>query len=83
MTLDEKNGWKEVPCPSCGKTVVWADITKADGKPGRVPLDPKPPVYLVTKDDQAVRADQKREHEARYMVSHFATCKNPPSRVRR
>lgn len=79
----DTKGWPEVPCRSCGMTVVWAEITKADGKPGRVPLDPKPPVYLVSKGGQGTRAQQEREREERYMVSHFVTCKNPPTRPRR
>lgn len=76
----DTKGWPEVACPSCGAWVVWAEITKADGKPGRVPLDPRPPVFLVSRTGQGVRAAQGREGENRYLVSHFTTCKNPPTR---
>jgi len=34
-------------CGGCGKAIIWAAITKADGKPGKVPLDPVPPVYRL------------------------------------
>lgn len=78
----ELNGWREVPCPTCGATVIWAEITKADGKPGRVPLDPRPPIWVVTKDGQGKRVPQKRTDERRVLVSHFTTCKNPPTRPR-
>ena len=78
----ELHGWREVPCPSCGRTIVWAEITKQDGNPGRVPLDPKPPVFLVSRTGQGVRARQGRDGEDRYMVSHFTTCPKPPTRPR-
>ena len=71
-------GWEESPCDYCGAPVVWAKITKADGTPGRVPLDPKPPVYLMTKEGEGRRVAQSREGEKRVLVSHFATCKRIP-----
>lgn len=76
-------GWEEPECRYCGKPVVWAAITKEDGEPGRVPLDPKPPVYLVTKDGVGRRVAQGREGEKRVLVSHFATCTRIPAKGQR
>jgi hypothetical protein len=67
------------PCKGCGHLIVWG-VTE-EGK--RIPLDPRPPVYLVSYNGEehittAVRANgeeaPKLESEATFMVSHFATC---------
>lgn len=61
------------PCKGCGKPIVWARTP--DGK--RIPLDPRPPVYLwsanETEDGYACFRADKTESTA-YFVSHFATC---------
>ena len=60
----------------CGKEMVFVEIVKRDGSPGKVPLDLKATVYEVTQVDEkgvptfATRADKK------YAVSHFNTCMN-------
>ena len=77
---DPLKGWEEERCPSCGARIFWANITKQDGERGRVPLDPKPPVYVVKRDHEGKRVPQKREDDRRVMVSHFATCKRPPKK---
>ena len=72
-------------CRGCGKPVLWVAIIKADGKPGRLPLDPRAPVYFVggrTDPDGvpcASKANGLRDPlvenplpEA--YVSHFSTC---------
>ena len=41
-------------CGGCGKPIIWAAITKADGKPGKVPLDPAPPVYRLPESGDVV-----------------------------
>lgn len=80
---DPLNGWEETACGTCGATVVWARITKENGEPGKVPLDPKPPVYAIDRDGHvARRVAQGRERDRRVLVSHFATCKNPPKTKR-
>jgi hypothetical protein len=48
-------------------------ITKADGKPGHVPLDPRAPVYAITVSDQDGTPTDAVRLRAAY-VSHFATC---------
>lgn len=58
----------EEVCRGCGARIIWAK-NPATGK--MIPLDPRPPVYLVT-EEGAMRANGK-EGEA-YYVSHFATC---------
>lgn len=80
---DPLNGWDEKPCPSCGATVLWAKITKADGTRGKVPLDPKPPVYVIDRDGEGKRPAQGRDGDRRVLVSHFATCKKPPTTRKR
>jgi hypothetical protein len=53
------------PCKGCGKPIFWAETP--DGR--RVPLDPKPPVYVADKENG------RCERVAReFMVTHFATC---------
>lgn len=58
---------KTSPCRGCGKPIVWAD----DGHGGKLPLDPRPPVYAVAYD-AAGNAQATRHVTA--MVTHFATC---------
>jgi len=62
---------KTSPCKGCGKPIVWARVDDEHG--GAVPLDPRPPVYIVnvlsSGDVRCVRAARES-----FMVSHFATC---------
>ncbi len=65
------SGLKTSACRGCGKPIIWA-VTE-EGK--KIPLDPRPPVYLmqiVLKDDIATGVNAVRDE--RYAVSHFATC---------
>lgn len=55
--------WGTVPCRGCKKPIFWG--VNADGV--RIPLDPRPAVYRILKDNLV-----ERDEEA--MVSHFATC---------
>jgi hypothetical protein len=66
---DPREGDTTGTCRGCSRPVVWAEITTKQGKPGRVPLDARAPVYQVHPGAgaQAVRL------EGAY-VSHFATC---------
>ena len=57
-------------CRGCGKPIVFADVTKADGAPGKVPLDPKAPCYSATEMFGTVKA----ERAPGVFVTHFATC---------
>ena len=72
-------------CRGCGKPVLWVAITKADGTIGKLPLDPRAPVYFVggrsgpDGSPCATKANKDRDPliqdplpEA--YVSHFATC---------
>lgn len=69
-----------VPCKGCGKPIVYAQITKADGTSGTVPLDPSAPTYFVHVQGEtitAARANGPTVQESPtdpVMVSHFATC---------
>jgi len=55
-------------CKGCGKPIVWADIVDESGiiTGKKVPLDPKPPVYVFDGNNA--------ERHRSAMVSHFATC---------
>jgi len=57
-------------CKGCGRKIIWG-ITPS-GK--RIPLDPKPPVYLLkgnpTKNGNLIAIERMRQVH----VSHFATC---------
>ena len=56
-------------CRGCGKLIVWG-LTR-EGK--RIPLDPRPPIYLLMDTGtDGVMVEKTEQH--RYMVSHFATC---------
>lgn len=83
------NDLKTVPCKGCGKPIVWAEFHKEDGSRGKVPLDPRAPVYYVrgTLADGAqfvARADGIERTAGKptgnrgptAYVSHFATCPN-------
>lgn len=52
----------------CGRPIVWAKNTQS-GKP--IPLDPRPPTYVVTKEQDGGVLAHRAET---VMVSHFATC---------
>lgn len=56
------------PCDGCGRPIIWAE-TK-DGT--RIPLDPRPAVYLTVgwKDGTISKVERLREA----LVTHFATC---------
>ena len=64
---------KTTPCQGCGREIVFANIITAEGKPGKAPLDPRPPVYRIRQDD---RGEVFGEREKDCLVSHFATCPN-------
>lgn len=66
-------------CKGCGRPMVWA--VTADGK--RIPLDPKPAIYMVVAEPGGgdhvcqrakVPAEVTDGKEALFMVTHFATC---------
>jgi hypothetical protein len=61
----------EPRCAGCGKPIIFAHITRTDGKPGVIPLDARAPVYEVHTDEFGERFG-KRMTTA--FVSHFATC---------
>jgi len=67
---------KTVPCKGCGKPIMFARTS--DGK--TIPLDPRPPVYLVTENADGATCDRIGPgqslfgHPMATMVSHFATC---------
>jgi hypothetical protein len=69
----EAEAMKTTPCKGCGKPIVYIEILKKDGTPGLVPLDPRPPVYAVTIDDQDGQP-VSGVRLPRAFVSHFATC---------
>ncbi len=64
----------EAICKGCGKPIVWGETP--DGK--KVPLDPKPLVYMLLAGrafgTNLQRIERLQQDEA--MVSHFATCPN-------
>lgn len=57
-------------CRFCAKPIVWANGTLASGAPGRLPLDPRPPVYVARRQGDQVEC--VRDKEA--MVLHHAVC---------
>jgi hypothetical protein len=61
-------------CKGCGKKILWAKL----GSGGSVPLDPVPPVYRLTLDDNSNFVAFRAEHDVNvgdaFFVSHFATC---------
>ncbi len=60
-------------CKSCGKTIVWG-VTE-DGT--KIPLDPSPPVYVITGKLQAYQGEGFQvERTKMSLVSHFITCPN-------
>lgn len=74
---------KTRPCRGCGKPIVDAQIVKADGTPGLVPLDARNhPVYALLENGQAVRLHPSHlrpnegdaESIVAFLVSHFVTC---------
>ena len=56
-------------CRGCSRPVIWAEITTKQGKPGRVPLDARAPVYQVHPG-----AGPRAERLDGAYVSHFAAC---------
>lgn len=50
----------------CGRPIVWAELESG----GRVPLDPRAPVYSYTMHEDRIVASRNKGA----MVSHFATC---------
>jgi hypothetical protein len=60
---------REVPCRLCGKPIVWAN---SPDRKTRIPLDPRPAVYRLSEQGQAIIA----ERMGGAMVSHFVTCPN-------
>ena len=57
-------------CKTCGKAIVYADIVKADGTPGKIPLDMVAPCYRIKSDGDVVVGERAQD----VRVSHFATC---------
>lgn len=58
------------PCRFCQKPIVWSEGTLASGAPGRLPLDPRPPVYVTDLRGDVVVAVR----DVNAMVLHQATC---------
>ena len=56
------------PCDGCGRPIIWAE-TK-DGT--RIPLDPRPAVYMTTGFAGGTVVKAERTKDA--LVSHFAIC---------
>ena len=54
-------------CRGCGKPIVFGDLPTG----GKVPLDPRAPVYDV---EMIVGGTVAAERRIEAMVSHFATC---------
>jgi len=68
-----------VPCKGCGKPIVWATLAEGDEITSkRVPLDPRPPVYVlqdgVPGEGALCRRVGKAGTAIELLVSHFATC---------
>jgi hypothetical protein len=61
-------------CRGCGKPIIWG--VTPEGK--RIPLDPRPPVYVVDYSAEAkefvARLVPLEDGVRTHMVSHFATC---------
>lgn len=63
--------------PGCGKPVIWAAITKEDGTPGKVPLDPRATCFEVVGSGAAGPSGGVNARRApQAYVSHFATCRD-------
>ena len=56
------------PCEGCGRPIIWAETE--DGK--RIPLDPRPAVYMTTGFSGGTTVRAERTKEA--LVSHFNVC---------
>ena len=65
---------RTAPCKGCGKPIVFVAVLKEDGTSGRVPLDPRPPVYMVTVTEEPGGTPLSAIRIKDAMVSHFATC---------
>jgi hypothetical protein len=56
---------------TCNQEIVWALLMGG----GKVPLDPRPPVYsIVEKKKLNGQVEIVVERDRNSMVSHFATC---------
>jgi hypothetical protein len=77
----EKDGFKIGKCKLCGAPIVWADNDAG----GRIPLDPKAPIFGVRRHEgidgayarqfKKIAVGMMHGHgEARMLVSHFSTC---------
>jgi hypothetical protein len=64
---------KTAPCKGCGKPIVFVAAVGVEGKRGLHPLDPRPPVYVITVWDQDGTPTEAIRMNTAY-VSHFATC---------
>lgn len=64
------------PCkgPKCGKPIIWSAITKEDGTPGKMPLDPRAPCYEIVGTGGLPASGATARRAPNAYVSHFATC---------
>lgn len=63
-------------CCRCGKPIEWGVLTDKHGKIARIPLDPRPPVYMMA----VVASDGLPDTVVRWRggrLSHLATCRTP------
>lgn len=67
----------KVPCELCGKPIYFGAITKSDGKPGHIPLDPVAAIYDLHEGGEArrVQVPAPGEGEIGTFVSHWNTCR--------
>ena len=56
-------------CKGCGKQIIWGKT----GQGKMIPLDPKPPVYVVSQNLNNPN-EWFAERHMHAAVSHFATC---------
>lgn len=76
---------KQATCRKCGQNIIWANIIKKDGHPGKMPFDPDPTVdgthqlfRKIINGETIVRAEfvvgRERGDVITLRKSHFKSC---------